>query len=86
MCILFFQTDERLVANDRMNFVDFQTDMVRLAKRIATTGTDMVTKASTNVAEVGSLSNALTKDYVHLAHESRGATATAPTPEVNITD
>ena len=82
---LFFllQTDERLVATDRMNFVDFQTDMVRLAKQIAITGNDMVVKAASNSAEVGALANNLTKDYVHLAHESRGAIATSHSMEVS---
>ena len=82
---LFFllQTDERLVATDRMNFVDFQTDMVRLAKQIAITGNDMVVKAASNPAEVGALANNLTKDYVHLAHESRGAIATSHSMEVS---
>ena len=66
-----------------MNYVDFQTDMVRLAKQIARTGNDMVVKAASNPAEVGGLANILTKDYVHLAHESRGAIATSQSIEVS---
>ncbi len=76
------QTDERLAATDRMNFVDFQTDMVRLAKQIARSGNDMVVKAASNPAEVGALGHTLAKDYVHLAHEARGAIATCHSMEV----
>ncbi len=65
-----------------MNFVDFQTDMVRLAKQIARTGNDMVVKAASNPAEVGGLAHSITRDYVQLAHEARGAIATSQSMEV----
>ncbi len=39
---LQFQTEERITLDDHASYVDFQTNMVRLAKQLARTAQDMV--------------------------------------------
>ncbi|XP_041355718.1 talin-1-like [Gigantopelta aegis] len=69
------KTDERVSVLEGQSFVDFQTNMVRLAKQMARTAQDMVGKSTTNVTELGHLANMLSRDYGQLANNSRGAAA-----------
>lgn len=76
------KTDERVSYSENASFVDFQTNMVRLAKQIAMTAQDMVGKSGTNVSALGGLANQMTRDYDLLASDSRGASATIANPDV----
>jgi predicted subunit of tRNA(5-methylaminomethyl-2-thiouridylate) methyltransferase len=40
--VLFTQTDERISVTEDASFVDYQTNLVRLAKQIARTAQEMV--------------------------------------------
>ena len=42
LCLWMFQTDERIEAKQGLGYVDYQTNMVKLAKNIAKTAQDMV--------------------------------------------
>lgn len=44
--VLFTQTDERISVTEDTSFVDYQTNLVRLAKQIARTAQDMVIMCS----------------------------------------
>lgn len=76
------ETDLSVEVSEGASFVDFQTNMVRLARQIASSAQDMLGKSVSNVSELGALANKLTRDYRQLASESRGACATAHNPEV----
>ena len=43
---MFFQTDERVEIREGASYVDYQTNMVKLAKNIARTAQDMVRTSS----------------------------------------
>ncbi|XP_021356551.1 talin-1-like isoform X2 [Mizuhopecten yessoensis] len=76
------RTDERVTIQEDRNYVDYQTNMVRLAKNIAMTTQDMVGKSSTSVSELGRLANQLTRDFDLLANDSRGAAASTASSDV----
>jgi ABC-type cobalamin/Fe3+-siderophores transport system ATPase subunit len=42
VAVLFIQTDERVSVSEDTSFVDYQTNLVRLAKQIARTAQEMV--------------------------------------------
>ncbi|PIK38707.1 putative talin-1 isoform X6 [Apostichopus japonicus] len=72
-------TDEPLPENEAGEFVAYQTDMVQTANAIIRTSQDMITKANSNVGELGTLANNLSHDYSKLSNGARGAIAsTAP--------
>lgn len=68
-------TEEQVPESEVGDFVDYQTDMVKTAKAIIRTAQDMVTKANSNVAELGTLGNQLQHHYNKLAQNARGAQA-----------
>ncbi|XP_071498741.1 talin-1-like [Diadema antillarum] len=68
-------TEESVPESEMGDFVDYQTDMVRTSKAIIKTAQDMVTKANSNVAELGTLANQLQHHYNKLAQDARGAQA-----------
>ncbi|XP_033725562.1 talin-1-like isoform X3 [Pecten maximus] len=76
------RTDERVTVQEDRNYVDYQTNMVRLAKNIAMTTQDMVAKSTTSVSELGGLANQLTRDFDLLANDSRGAAASTASSDV----
>jgi len=76
------KTEERIAPTDNIAFVDYQTDMVRLAKQIARIAQDMVGKSGSNVGELGGLANMITRDYSQLAKQSTGAVATTANTEI----
>ncbi|XP_060074093.1 talin-1-like isoform X2 [Ylistrum balloti] len=76
------RTDERVSTQEDRSYVDYQTNMVRLAKNIAMTTQDMVAKSTTSVSELGGLANQLTRDYDLLANDSRGAAASTASSDV----
>ncbi|XP_013386332.1 talin-1 isoform X1 [Lingula anatina] len=76
------KTDDRIVVHENLSFVDYQTNMVRLAKKIAQIAQDMVGKSSNNPEELGGLGNQLTREYGELASESQGATSCSSTAEI----
>lgn len=85
---LTFQTEvqpER--AGPNMSFVDYQTSMVQLSKRIAQIAHEMVGKASSpeTAAELGHMANVLTRHYSDLADQQQGASAVCPNAEVSQT-
>ncbi|XP_053387301.1 talin-1-like [Mercenaria mercenaria] len=76
------KTDERIELKQGLGFVDYQTNMVKLAKNIAKTSQDMVGKSGTDVENLGLLANQLTRDFDLLASDSRGAAASAQNAEI----
>ncbi|GAB1607177.1 talin-1-like isoform X1 [Argonauta hians] len=76
------ETDLNVDVTDSKSFVDYQTNMVRLARQIASSAQDMLGKNETNVSDLGALANKLTRDYRQLASNSRGACMTANNAEV----
>ncbi|XP_064596457.1 talin-1-like [Liolophura sinensis] len=76
------RTDETIMVSESASYVDYQTNMVKIAKQIARTAQDMVGKSGTNVAELGALANAMTRDYARLAADSQGATSVSNNPDV----
>ena len=81
----FPQTDERITIREGTSYVDYQTHMVSLAKKIAMTSQEMVGKSGVNPAELGSLANQLTRDYDLLASNSAGAAEASSSPDVSRT-
>ncbi|XP_033109397.1 talin-1-like isoform X3 [Anneissia japonica] len=73
-------TDDSITEMDG-DFVDYQTNMVKSCKAIIKTAHDMVSKSNSDVGELGTLANSLSHEYANLAHDSRGARASA-SPEV----
>ncbi|XP_061190935.1 talin-1-like isoform X4 [Saccostrea echinata] len=71
------KTDEQVMVREGMSFVEYQSNMVSLAKKIAMTTQEMVGKAGVNPADLGRLANQLTRDYDILASNSANAAATA---------
>uniref|UniRef100_A0A0B7BNT7 I/LWEQ domain-containing protein n=1 Tax=Arion vulgaris TaxID=1028688 RepID=A0A0B7BNT7_9EUPU len=80
------RTDERQIDRmtiiENLSFVDHQTNMVRLAKQIARTAQDMISKSTTNVGQLGVLANQLTRDYAALANASIGAASATSNIEI----
>jgi talin len=76
------KTDDRVSVSEDSSFVDYQTNLVRLAKQIARTAQDMMSKSVNNVQELGTLANNLTRDYCALAAECPGAVATCANPQI----
>jgi talin len=76
------RTDERPSVGEDTSFVDYQTNLVRLAKQIARTAQEMMSKSVNNVQELGTLANSLTRDYSALAGDCRGAVAASANPQV----
>ncbi|XP_070547100.1 talin-1-like isoform X3 [Ptychodera flava] len=71
-------------AEDELDgFVDYQTKMVKSSRAIVVTTQDYVTKANTNVGELGTLGNTIAHDYNELAGNARGAMATSNSDEVS---
>ncbi|WAR29544.1 TLN1-like protein, partial [Mya arenaria] len=70
------RTDERIEIKPGLGYVDYQTNMVKLAKNIAKTAQDMIGKAGADVESLGVLANQLTRDFDLLASDSRGAATT----------
>ncbi len=75
------KTDDSMPENEAGEFVDYQTDMVKSCRAIIKTSHDMVTKANSNVGELGTLANNLSHEYTKLAEDARGAMAST-NPEV----
>ena len=82
--IVLLQTDQKININEHESYVDFQTNMVSVAKKIAMTAQDMVGKSNSNPADLGSLANQLTRDYDLLAANSAGAAAASASPDVSV--
>ncbi|XP_052786529.1 talin-1-like isoform X4 [Mya arenaria] len=76
------RTDERIEIKPGLGYVDYQTNMVKLAKNIAKTAQDMIGKAGADVESLGVLANQLTRDFDLLASDSRGAATTVQNAEV----
>ncbi|XP_064644913.1 talin-1-like isoform X4 [Lineus longissimus] len=87
------KVDEPMAPNENISFVDYQTNMVRLAKQIAHSSQDMVVRAGMNMpaglskspqsaGDLGTLANNVTRDYSNLVHDSRGAVGATANPEV----
>ena len=66
-----------------MSFVEYQSNMVSLAKNIAMTTQEMVGKAGVNPSDLGRLANQLTRDYDLLASNSANAAATSNSQDVS---
>lgn len=66
-----------------MSFVEYQSNMVSLAKKIAMTTQEMVGKAGVNPSDLGRLANQLTRDYDVLASNSANAAATSNSQDVS---
>ena len=79
---LIFQVEESVIAPTNMSFVDFQTNIFKLARQIAQTSHDMVAKSGTDASELGGLAGIITRDFGHLSHETTGAVATSPHTQV----
>ena len=77
------KTDQKININEHESYVDFQTNMVSVAKKIAMTAQDMVGKSNNNPADLGSLANQLTRDYDLLAANSAGAAAASASSDVS---
>ncbi|KAK3096284.1 hypothetical protein FSP39_025308 [Pinctada imbricata] len=75
------KTDERITIREGTSYVDYQTHMVSLAKKIAMTSQEMVGKAGINPADLGTLANQLTRDYDQLASNSAGAAEASSSPD-----
>ncbi|XP_071788038.1 talin-1-like isoform X4 [Asterias amurensis] len=75
------KTDDSMPENEAGEFVDYQTDMVKSCRAIIKTSHDMVTKANSNVGDLGTLANNLSHEYTKLAEDARGAMAST-NPEV----
>ena len=69
--------------SEERSFVDYQTNMVRLAKNIAMTTQEMVGKSATDVHQLGALANQLTRDFDALASDSRGAAGATANQDVS---
>lgn len=65
-----------------MSFVEYQSNMVSLAKKIAMTTQEMVGKAGVNPGDLGRLANQLTRDYDVLASNSANAAATSNSQDI----
>ncbi|KHJ45469.1 I/LWEQ domain protein [Trichuris suis] len=74
-------TDEPLV-HDVGEYVDYQTRMIHYCKEISRLAQEMVAKSYSNVEDIGALATDLMKNYCLLANDTRGACATASSPEV----
>uniref|UniRef100_A0A5S6Q7X7 FERM domain-containing protein n=1 Tax=Trichuris muris TaxID=70415 RepID=A0A5S6Q7X7_TRIMR len=74
-------TDEPLV-HDVGEYVDYQTQMIHYCKEISRLAQEMVAKSYSNVEDIGALATDLMKNYCLLANDTRGACATATSPEV----
>lgn len=81
LCLL--QTDEQVMLREGMSFVEYQSNMVSLAKNIAMTTQEMVGKAGVNPSDLGRLANQLTRDYDLLASNSANAAATSNSQDVS---
>ncbi|ESO89699.1 hypothetical protein LOTGIDRAFT_218488 [Lottia gigantea] len=75
--------DERVAVGEKASFVDYQTEMVRLAKQIARSAQDMTGKSTTDVSELGHLANQMTRDYSQLVSNSRGAVSSTTNVDVS---
>lgn len=80
---LWLQTDEQVMVREGMSFVEYQSNMVSLAKKIAMTTQEMVGKAGVNPSDLGRLANQLTRDYDVLASNSANAAATSNSQDVS---
>lgn len=76
------RAEEHVAVPSHASYVDYQTNMVRLAKQIARAAQDMVGKSGTSLQDLGILANALTRDYDQLSGQMRGAVATVSHPDV----
>uniref|UniRef100_A0A8C0B748 FERM domain-containing protein n=1 Tax=Buteo japonicus TaxID=224669 RepID=A0A8C0B748_9AVES len=76
------QLDDWPMGEPEGTFVDYQTTMVKMAKAIAVTVQEMVTKSTTNPDELGILANQLTNDYRQLAQEAKLAALAAENEEI----
>ncbi|XP_052693179.1 talin-1-like [Crassostrea angulata] len=54
------KTDKQVMVREGMSFVEYQSNMVSLAKKIAMTTQEMVGKAGVNPGDLGRLANQLT--------------------------
>lgn len=84
MWFVLLQTDQKININEHESYVDFQTNMVSVAKKIAMTAQDMVGKSNNNPADLGSLANQLTRDYDLLAANTAGAAAASASSDVSV--
>ncbi|KAK2151016.1 hypothetical protein LSH36_379g01080 [Paralvinella palmiformis] len=75
--------DERGVLNENLSYVDYQTNMVALARKIARNAHDMNVKSSSNVEGLGALANLLTRDYNQLSQDSKGAIALCSNQDIS---
>jgi talin len=71
------------MVKDGMSFVEYQSNMVSLAKKIAMTTQEMVGKSGVNPSDLGRLANQLTRDYDLLASNSANAAATSSSQDVS---
>lgn len=62
--------------------MEYQSNMVSLAKKIAMTTQEMVGKSGVNPTDLGRLANQLTRDYDVLASNSANAAATSSNQDV----
>lgn len=76
------KTDEQVMVREGMSFVEYQSNMVSLAKKIAMTTQEMVGKAGVNPGDLGRLANQLTRDYDVLASNSANAAATSNSQDI----
>ena len=81
--VSLLQTDEQVMLREGMSFVEYQSNMVSLAKNIAMTTQEMVGKAGVNPSDLGRLANQLTRDYDLLASNSANAAATSNSQDVS---
>ncbi|XP_056003983.1 talin-1-like isoform X5 [Ostrea edulis] len=76
------KTDEQVMLREGMSFVEYQSNMVSLAKKIAMTTQEMVGKSGVNPTDLGRLANQLTRDYDVLASNSANAAATSSNQDI----
>uniref|UniRef100_A0A8C4XPJ1 Uncharacterized protein n=1 Tax=Falco tinnunculus TaxID=100819 RepID=A0A8C4XPJ1_FALTI len=78
------QLNEEPMGEPEGTLVDYQTTVVKMAKAIAVTVQEMVTKSTTNPDDSGILANQLTNDYGQLVQEAKPAALTTENKEVLI--
>ena len=81
-CLL--QVDQSPSIQQDLTYAQYQQQMVSLAKKIALTAQDMVSKAGTSPAELPVLSETVTADYDQLAVHTAGAVRVVSSVDVSI--
>ncbi|XP_023231887.1 talin-2-like isoform X2 [Centruroides sculpturatus] len=74
--------DDYQVSSSQDSFVDYQTRMVNSAKEIARIAQEMITKSTTDVAQLGPLTARMSHEFANLASDARGAISATPNVDV----